>query len=137
MIASVTGPAIAEAARSVTLRVPATTDALGVVRLFASSIGRQVDLPAEVLEDLKLALTEVCSAAIEESRHEHDVVTVEVAWPPDPTALVVRVGASSGFSTVGAGSDDRARLLDALQLELRFADEGHGVEFAVPTTSSF
>lgn len=136
MIASVTGPAIEEAGRSVALRVPAATDSLGLIRLFAISIGRHVDLPAEVVEDLKLALTEVCSAAIEASRHEHDVVTVEVSWPPDPPALVVRVVASSGFPTGGVGSDDRARLLNALRLGLRFADEGQGVEFAIPTTPS-
>ncbi|MGZ5212398.1 MAG: ATP-binding protein [Actinomycetota bacterium] len=114
----------------------AATDALGLVRLFAASIGRHLDLPPEVVEDLKLALTEVCSAAIEVSRPEHDIVTVTVGWLPNPTALVVRVSASSSFSTGDAASDDRAGLLNALRLELRVTDDGNGVEFAVPTTSS-
>ena len=131
-----TGPAIEEAARSAAIRVPAAADALVLVRLFAASIGRHVDLPPEVVEDLKLALTEVCSAAIEASRSEDDVGTVTVSWLPDPAALVVRVSATSSFSTGDAASDDRARLLDALRLELRATDDGHGVEFAVPTTSS-
>jgi hypothetical protein len=136
MIAGVTGPAIAETARSAAIRVPAATETLGLVRLFAASIGRHVDLPAEVVEDLKLALTEVCSAAIEASRSDGDVVTVMVSWLPDPAIPVVRVSASSSFSTGDAGSDDRARLLGALGLEIRVTDDGHGVEFAVPTTSS-
>ncbi len=135
MIAGVT-PAIAEAARTAALRVPATTDALSLVRLFATSIGRHLDLPEEVVEDLKLALTEVCSAAIEASRPEHDVAMVTVSWLPDPVVLAVRVSATSSFSTGDPASDDRARLLDALHLELRPTDAGHGVEFAVPTTSS-
>lgn len=131
-----TGPAIAGAGRSVALHAPAATDTLGLVRLFAISIGRHDDLPVEVVEDLKLVLTEVCSAAIEASRDEHDVMTVEVRWRTDPAVLVVRVVASSGFSTGSVGSDDRGRLLDALQLELRVVDEGQGVEFALPTISA-
>lgn len=136
MIAGVTEPAIGEAARSAALRVPAATDVLSLIRLFAASIGRHVDLRTEVIEDLKLALTEVCSAAIEASRLAHDVVTVKVSWLPDPAALVVRVSASSRFSTAHTASDDRARLLHALRLQLRATDDGHGVEFVVPTTSS-
>jgi Histidine kinase-like ATPase domain len=134
VIAVVTGrPAISEEARSATLRVPAATDALSLVRLFATAIGRHVDLPPEVVEDLKLALTEVCSAAIEGARLDEDLVTVSVSWPPDPTALVLRVSASSIFST-GAATDDRARLLGALGLELKEIDHGFGVEFTVPTS---
>lgn len=136
MIANVTGPAIGEMVRSVKLRLPASTDSLGVVRLFATSIGRHVDLPAEVVEDLKLALTEVCSAAIEASHNEHDAVTVEVTWPPNPAALAVRVEASSGFPARSVGSADRARLLDALRLGLRFTEGSHWVDFAVPAESS-
>lgn len=135
MIASVTGPAIAESTRSVALRVPATTDALGLVRLFASSIGRHLDLSEEIVEDLKLALTEVCSAAVEGSRHAHDIVTVGVRWPAEPSALGVRIRSSSPFATAGTSSEDRARLLDALRLQLRYDDDGRAVEFAVPTTS--
>jgi anti-sigma regulatory factor (Ser/Thr protein kinase) len=115
--------------------LPAAPDVLGLVRLFAASIGRHVTLPPEIVEDLKLVLTEVCSAAIEAST-EQDVVTVTMSWLPDPSALMVRVSSSSGFSTGDAARDDRARLLDALRIELRPSDDAHGVEFTVPTTSS-
>lgn len=134
MNAAVTRPAIAGAVHSTVLCVPATTGALALVRLFATSIGRHVDLPPEVVQDLKLALTEVSSAAIEAARSDDDVVTVTVSWPPEPAALEVRLAASASFSTGDADSDDRARLLDALRLELRATHDGHGVEFIVPTT---
>ncbi len=52
---------------SAAIRVPATPEALALVRLFATAIGRQADLAEADVEDLKLALTEVCSAAIEAS----------------------------------------------------------------------
>jgi anti-sigma regulatory factor (Ser/Thr protein kinase) len=127
---------IARAAHSTALRVPAATAALGLVRLFAASIGRHVDLPPEVVEDLKLALTEVGSAAIEASRSDDDVLTVTLSWPPDPAALEVRLTASTSFSRRDGSSDHRARLLHALRLELRETDDGHGVGFVVPTSSS-
>lgn len=139
MIAAVTGPAIGDEARSATLRVPAATDALGLVRLFAASLGRHLDVPSDVIEDLKLALTEVCSAAIESSSPredvEHEVVKVAVRWHPDPAELVVRVFASSSFSIEGGATEDRARLLSALRLVLRSTDDGHGVEFTISTNS--
>jgi hypothetical protein len=130
----VTGPAIKEEARSATLRVPAATDALGLVRLFAASMGRHLDVPSEIVDDLKLVLTEVCSAAIESSR-PGGTVGVTVSWPPEPVDLMVHVSASSSFSTGDAATDDRARLLNALHAGLRSTDDGRGVEFAISTTS--
>ena len=89
-----------------------------------------LDLEEEDVEDLKLALTEVCSAAIEAATGDHDVVTVEVGWSADPVELDVHVVSSSRFSTGDPGSSDRAGLLDALGVELRGTDDGRGVAFA-------
>jgi anti-sigma regulatory factor (Ser/Thr protein kinase) len=50
---------------SAAIRVPADPSALRLVRLFTAAIGRHLDLEEEDVEDLKLTLTEVCSAAIE------------------------------------------------------------------------
>jgi anti-sigma regulatory factor (Ser/Thr protein kinase) len=135
VIEDVTGPPIADGARSATLRVPAETDALGLVRLFAASIGRHLDVPSEGIEDLKLALTEVCSAAIEASRPGDGLVAITVSWPSEPDALMVHVSASSSFSIGDPARDDRARLLSALRLEVRPTDDGRGAGFAVSTTS--
>jgi hypothetical protein len=115
--------------------VPAATDALGLVRLFAASIGRHLDVPSEIVEDLKLVLSEVCSAAIEASRPGDETVGVTVSWPPEPVDLTVHVSASSSFSTGDPATDDRARLLNALHPGLRSTDDGRGVEFTISTTS--
>jgi anti-sigma regulatory factor (Ser/Thr protein kinase) len=125
----VTGPAVTDG-RSAAIRFPADPPALALVRLFAAAIGRHVGLEEEDAEDLKLALTEVCSAAIEAATGGHDAVTVEVGWSADPVALDVHVVSTSTFSTGDPGSSDRAGLLDALGVRLRGTDDGRGVAFA-------
>ena len=119
---------------SAAIRVPATPDALGLVRLFAAAMGRQVDLAEEDVEDLQLALTEVCSAAIEASTGD-DALTVEIGLGAGAHDVEVHVVASKRFSTGDPGSSDRARLLDALGLEFRETDGGLGVTFA-PTSAA-
>jgi hypothetical protein len=120
---------------SAAISVPASPDALVLVRLFATAMGRQADLAEEDVEDLQLALTEVCSAAIEASTGD-DALTVEVGWGAGPPHVEVHVLASTRFSTGDPGSSDRARLLDAMGLELRGTDGGHGVRFAPPSAST-
>lgn len=115
---------------SVAIRVPASPDALTLIRIFATAIGRHVDLAEADVDDLKLALTEVCSAAIEASAGPEDGVTVEVGWGAMPADLKVHVRSSTRFSTGDPGSSDRGGLLDALGLELRETDDGRGVSFA-------
>ena len=120
---------------SASIRVPATPDALGLIRLFATAMGRQADLAEEDVEDLQLALTEVCSAAIEASTAE-DALTVEVGWDAGVHDVEVHVIASTRFTTGDPGSSDRARLLDALGLEIRETDGGSGVAFAPPSAAT-
>ena len=118
--------------RSAAIRVPAEPAALALVRLFATAIGRQVDLEEEDVDDLKLTLTEVCSAAIEEATGDRGAVTVEVGWSVDPVELDVHVVSTSRFSTGDPGSSDRAGLLAALGVELRATEDGRGVTFVPP-----
>ena len=118
---------------SAAIRVPASPDALVLVRLFATAMGRQAALTEEDVEDLQLALTEVCSAAIEASTGD-DALTVEVGWGAGPQHVEVHVVASTKFSAGDPGSSDRARLLDAMGLAIRETDGGYGVAFA-PTSS--
>lgn len=124
-----TGAAVTDGL-SAGIRVPADPPVLALVRLFAAAIGRHVELEEEDVEDLKLALTEVCSAAIEAATGDHDGVTVEVGWSADPAELDVHVVSTSTFSTGDPGSSDRARLLDALGVKLRGTEDGRGVAFA-------
>jgi anti-sigma regulatory factor (Ser/Thr protein kinase) len=125
----VTGAAVTDGP-SAAILVPADSAALILVRLFVTAIGREADLEAEDVEDLKLALTEVCSAAIEAATGDRDEMTVEVGWSTDPVELDVHVLSSSRFSMGDPGSSHRAGLLDALGVELRGTDDGHGVAFA-------
>lgn len=122
-------------AGSVELRVPASSDALSLVRLFAASIGRQLDLADEVVEDMKLALSEVCAAAIEAAGADDEGLTVEASWTMDPLDVDIRVSSFAAFSTGDPASDDRARLLDALGLRPRATDDRRAVEFSLPTSS--
>jgi anti-sigma regulatory factor (Ser/Thr protein kinase) len=115
---------------SAAIRVPASPDALALIRLFATAVGRQADLAEADVDDLKLALTEVCSAAVEASANPDDGVTVELGWGAIPADLQVHVRSSSRFSTGDPASSDRGGLLDALGLELRETDDGRGVSFA-------
>ena len=115
---------------SAAIRLPASPEALALVRLFATAIGRQADLAEADVEDLKLALTEVCSAAIEGSADDDDAMTVELGWGADPAGIEAHVVSASRFSTGEPGSSDRAGLLAALGVELRATDDGHGVSFA-------
>jgi anti-sigma regulatory factor (Ser/Thr protein kinase) len=125
----VTGAAVTDRL-SAAIRIPADPPALALVRLFAAAIGRHVDLDEEDVEDLKLALTEVCSAAIEAATSDHDAVTVDLGWSADPVELEVHVASTSRFSTGDPGSSDRAGLLDALGVKLRGSDDGRRVAFA-------
>ena len=118
-------------ARSAVISLAATPDALALLRLFAAAMGRHADLHDDEVEDLKLALTEVCSAAVEAADHD-DVVTVEVTWRSDPPDIVVHVTSSSRFSTGEPGSSDRARLLAAMGLDLHPGNDGRGVTFTPP-----
>jgi hypothetical protein len=124
----VSRPAVAPDVRSAVISVGATPDALALLRLFAAAMGRHAELPDEEIEDLKLTLTELCSAAMEEATPD-DVVTVEVSWPSDPTNIEVHVTSSTRFWTGDPGSSDRARLLAAMGLELGSTDDGRGVMF--------
>ena len=115
---------------SATIRVPADPPSLALVRLFVAAIGRHADFQEEDVDDLKLALTEVCSAAIEAATGDHDAVTVEVGWSTAPVELAVHVTSSSAFSTGDPASSDRAGLLDALGVVVLGTDDGHGAAFA-------
>jgi hypothetical protein len=117
--------------RSAAIRFAATSDALALLRLFVTAIGRYADLSDDEVEDLKLALTELCSAAVEVGTPD-DAVTVEVRWRTDPADIEVHVGSSARFWTGDPGSNDRARLLAAMGLEVRGTDDGHGVTFTPP-----
>jgi anti-sigma regulatory factor (Ser/Thr protein kinase) len=112
---------------SVALRLPADAGWLSIVRLFVGSSGRLLELDDEIVEDAKLVVTELCSAALEQAAEVPGTLTVEVRWTGADVTLSVR-GVGLTFAAISAG-DVRAQMLDALVPELRVLDDGRAVEF--------
>jgi anti-sigma regulatory factor (Ser/Thr protein kinase) len=112
---------------SVALRLPADAGWLSIVRLFVGSSGRLLELDDEIVEDAKLVVTELCSAALEQAAEVPGTLAVEVRWTGADVTLSVR-GMGLTFAAVSAG-DVRAQMLDALVPELRVLDDSRAVEF--------
>ena len=112
---------------SVVLRLPADAGWLSIVRLFIGSSGRLLDVDAESVEDAKLVVTELCSAALESASEARGTLTVEVRWTAGDANVAVR-GTGVTFAAV-SGGDARGQMLDALVPELRMLEEGAVVEF--------
>jgi serine/threonine-protein kinase RsbW len=78
--------------RTVRLTIPAKAEYIGLGRLALSGLARlhPDPLPAEVVADLKLALTEACTNAV---RHAYDggEGSVEITYELHPDRLVVEV----------------------------------------------
>jgi anti-sigma regulatory factor (Ser/Thr protein kinase) len=103
---------------------------LSIIRLFVAASGRQLELDAETVEDVKLVVTELCSAALESVSEAQGGLTVEVRSTDVDATVVVR---SDGSVFHGISDDDaRAQMLDALVPDLRQLDDGRAVEFPVP-----
>jgi anti-sigma regulatory factor (Ser/Thr protein kinase) len=115
---------------SVTLRLPADAGWLSIVRLFVASSGKQLELDAETVEDVKLVVTELCSAALENTTQTQGTLTVEIRSTDGAAAVTVR-GTGLTFGAISHG-DVRGQMLEALVPELRLIDERQGAEFPVP-----
>jgi anti-sigma regulatory factor (Ser/Thr protein kinase) len=122
---------------SVVLVFPAEADALSLVRLFIAAVGRHLGLSFEVVEDLKLALTELCAEAIEDASSSQPVITIEVRSMVR-AAPVCTVKSSTGrqFHPQGGDvGDQRRRLLKAMLPGLELTKDPSGVRFPVSGVS--
>jgi len=73
----------------VRLQVPAAADHLGTARLFGAAAGRRFGADENVVEDLRLALSEACTIALQASRGAQSVV-VTVGPVPEGLGAEVR-----------------------------------------------
>ena len=59
------------------LELPSDPAYVGTARIFASTLARQFEIPDEVIEDLKLAVSEACARALAEDEHRRLALRVE------------------------------------------------------------
>ena len=59
------------------LELPSDPAYVGTARIFASTLARQYEIPDEVVEDLKLAISEACARALAEDEHRRLAMRVE------------------------------------------------------------
>src|SRR5205807_5059966 len=78
------------AGRTVRLMIPARAEYIALCRLALTGISRLRAFPEEVLEDLKLALTEACTNSV---RHAYGEApgSVEIVYELHPDRLVIEV----------------------------------------------
>jgi hypothetical protein len=122
---------------SVALVVPAESSGLSLVRLFATAVGRLLSLSLESVEDLKLALTELCAEAIEDASTTEPAITVEVETLVDPPIFWVKSSAGRQFHPQRGDVGDRRRsLLEAMLPGLEPTSDASGVRFPFPVALS-
>jgi serine/threonine-protein kinase RsbW len=68
---------------------PADAAYLGTVRLFGSSIARHYGVQDEDIEDLKMAVTEACTAFLRYEEHDRETIHVEVTASRDRLAFEI------------------------------------------------
>jgi len=77
--------------RTVSLRIPAKAEYIALCRLALTGLSRLQHFGEEVLEDLKLALTEACTNSVRHAYQEGTHGTVEIIYDLHPDRLVVEV----------------------------------------------
>jgi hypothetical protein len=104
------------------LEVPLGPAHILTVRVFAGGVARSLELDEEVAEGLRLALTEICSEAVE--RREGGRISIDVL--PGVAGVRVTVGATGSRKEEGPGQGDgslRRVLLEALAPDASFLEE--------------
>jgi anti-sigma regulatory factor (Ser/Thr protein kinase) len=105
------------------LRLPADAAYLSVARMFGGSVARTFGLDAERAEDLRLALSEICAAAVEEHSGAPSTVAIDVSW--DDAAVRI-----SCADILLAADAPRWMLLQALMPDVRVDGDG-AVAFSI------
>jgi anti-sigma regulatory factor (Ser/Thr protein kinase) len=105
----------------VTLSIPADAGHVAALRSFAFAIGRHEQLADDAVEDLKLALSEIASAAIESGTTGPIVIDID----DRERSLFVEV--RSGISSIERSPSsefERRHLVEALFPSVTFARDG-------------
>ena len=76
----------------VEIEIPSRSVYVGVVRLALASLARSAGLEEEVVDDLKIAVSEACANAVLSNEDAGSDAPVTVTWMESPDRLVVEVG---------------------------------------------
>ena len=121
------------------IRIPPGTTHVASVRAFVGAIGRRLGYTEEAIDDLRLAATEACAQAIEESAAEDGI---EVRTLVDDRRLLLEVEPSGSFDRAPEGLDGtsaratRRALIEGLFPDAEFDRERAVLRISVPVTPS-
>jgi serine/threonine-protein kinase RsbW len=120
----------------VEIRIPARAEWVAVARLSIAAVAHRMPFALEDIEDLKLAIAEACTTAIQEAQ-EGDAIEIACGVAPDALRLTVRHRHNAAISNRLAsepGSKDLGLILiKALMDEVSYSVEPDGESHLVMT----
>jgi anti-sigma regulatory factor (Ser/Thr protein kinase) len=84
------------------LTVPASAGHLSTVRLFAAAVARQAGGAEDAVEDLRLAVSEACTIALQAARAPE---TLEIAMRIDPAGCAMEIRTTPSSTDVSEGGE--------------------------------
>jgi serine/threonine-protein kinase RsbW len=115
---------IALEASDVRLALPARPENVALIRHVLGALAEALDLPAEIVEDMRLAVTEACTNVVRHAYEPHAPGPVEVTIRPgdDAVSVVVAdhgrgIGTSCDTSGPGLGLPLIAAIADEVDLQ--------------------
>jgi len=74
------------------LTIPAVADQVGVVRLAASGIASRMEFPTEAIEDIKVAVSEACTNAVQYAyKKDSRIESIVVEFMQKKDQLIIKV----------------------------------------------
>lgn len=91
--------------KSITMTLPASSEFVAVTRLTVSGIAARMNFPIEVIEDLKVSLSEACTNVVQHAYPEKESGVIEIAFHLHPDKLEIFVeDHGKGFNPKEAAS---------------------------------
>ena len=90
----------------VSLEIPPRTPYVGVVRLTIAALARHAGLDEEVVEDLRIAVSEACANAVMANEEAGSSEAVLVDWLQEDDRVVVEVGDRGSVTPGGEAAVD-------------------------------
>lgn len=110
---------------AVELSIPAKAELLSLARLTVAAVAARADFDFEEIEDLRLALDELCSRML--TNGDQGTLALRYEWSPGNLHVRCALGGSDPVPPAPADSDLSDRILDALVNEHGTSDEGGSV----------